>query len=184
LVGLAAVFVAISAFINPAAFNLGNPGNIKLASLIEMAIGAAVGAITFSGSVIAFLKLQGIMSGAPITFKGQHLLNALILISIIVLTYLLCISQSSNLFWFLIAISFLIGFLLIIPIGGADMAFFGDAATQFFGQQQPLGGPFTFGGYMIAGDVDDNFEIPSYEGGLGETKYKFKTMHMFRDASF
>ena len=64
LVGLAAVFVAISAFINPAAFNLGVPGDIKLASLIEMAIGAAVGAITFSGSVIAFLKLQGIISGA------------------------------------------------------------------------------------------------------------------------
>ena len=72
LVGLAAVFVAISAFINPEAFNLGSPGNIKLASLIEMSIGAAVGAITFSGSIIAFLKLQGIMSGAPITFKGQH----------------------------------------------------------------------------------------------------------------
>ena len=68
------MFVAISAFLNPAAFNLGAPGNIKLASLIEMAIGAAVGAI-FSGSVIAFLKLQGIMSGAPITFKGQHFLT-------------------------------------------------------------------------------------------------------------
>jgi NAD(P) transhydrogenase subunit beta len=121
LVGLAAVFVAISAFINPQAFNLGSPGDIKLASLIEMSIGAAVGAITFSGSIIAFLKLQGIMSGAPITFKGQHLLNALILLSIVILTYLLCISQSSNLFWILIAISFLIGFLLIIPIGGADM---------------------------------------------------------------
>ena len=65
LVGLAAVFVAISAFINPQAFNLGSPGDIKLASLIEMSIGAAVGAITFSGSIIAFLKLQGIMSGAP-----------------------------------------------------------------------------------------------------------------------
>ena len=61
------------------------------------------------------------MSGAPITFKGQHLINALILVSIIVLTYLLCVSQSSNLFWLLIAISFLIGFLIIIPIGGADM---------------------------------------------------------------
>ena len=121
LVGLAAVFVAISAFINPAAFNLGLPGDIKLASLIEMSIGAAVGAITFSGSIIAFLKLQGIMSGAPITFKGQHLLNAIILISIIIITYLLCTSQSSNLFWVLIGISFLIGFLLIIPIGGADM---------------------------------------------------------------
>ena len=72
LVGLSAVFVAISAFLNPEAFNLGTPGNIKLGSLIEMSIGAAVGAITFSGSVIAFLKLQGIMSGSPITFKGQH----------------------------------------------------------------------------------------------------------------
>ena len=121
LVGLAAVFVAISAFINPSAFNLGSPGNIKLGSLIEMAIGAAVGAITFSGSVIAFLKLQGIMSGAPITFKGQHFLNAFILMLIVILTYFLCATQSSNLFWILITISFLIGFLLIIPIGGADM---------------------------------------------------------------
>ena len=121
LVGLAAVFVAISAFLNPDAFNLGSPGEIKLGSLIEMSIGAAVGAITFSGSIIAFLKLQGIMSGSPITFRGQHLLNALILISIIVLTYLLCLTQSSNLFWLLLVVSFLIGFLLIIPIGGADM---------------------------------------------------------------
>jgi len=121
LVGLAAVFVAISAFLNPEAFNLGSAGNIKLGSLIEMSVGAAIGAITFSGSIIAFLKLQGIMSGSPITFRGQHLLNALILISIIVLTYLLCVTQSSNLFWLLLVVSFLIGFLLIIPIGGADM---------------------------------------------------------------
>ena len=121
LVGLAAVFVAISAFLNPEAFNLGSAGNIKLGSLIEMSVGAVIGAITFSGSIIAFLKLQGIMSGSPITFRGQHLLNALILISIIVLTYLLCVTQSSNLFWLLLVVSFLIGFLLIIPIGGADM---------------------------------------------------------------
>ena len=121
LVGLAAVFVAISAFLNPEAFNLGTAGNIKLGSLIEMSIGAAVGAITFSGSIIAFLKLQGIMSGSPITFKGQHPLNAIILLSIIVLIYLLCSTQSSNFFWILLAVSFLIGFLLIIPIGGADM---------------------------------------------------------------
>jgi len=121
LVGLAAVFVAISAFLNPEVFNLGTSGNIKLGSLIEMSIGTSVGAITFSGSIIAFLKLKGIMSGSPITFKGQHLLNALILISIIVLIYLLCSAQSSNLFWSLVGISFLIGFLLIIPIGGADM---------------------------------------------------------------
>ena len=78
LVGLAAVFVAISAFLNPEAFSLGVSGNIKLASLIEMSIGAAVGAITFSGSIIAFLKLRGIMSGSPITFWGQHYLNLLL----------------------------------------------------------------------------------------------------------
>ena len=121
LVGLAAVFVAISAFLNPEAFNLGVSGNIKLASLIEMSIGAAVGAITFSGSIIAFLKLRGLMSGAPITFRGQHILNLVILLSIIGLTYFLCTTQSSNLFWTLITISFLVGILLIIPIGGADM---------------------------------------------------------------
>ena len=84
LVGLAAVFVAISAFLNPEAFNLGSPGNIKLGSLIEMSIGAAVGAITFSGSIIAFLKLRGIMSGSPITFKGQHYLNLVLGILLIV----------------------------------------------------------------------------------------------------
>ena len=78
LVGLAAVFVAISAFLNPEAFNLGTPGNIKLSSLIEMSIGASIGAITFSGSIIAFLKLRGIMSGSPITFKGQHYINLLL----------------------------------------------------------------------------------------------------------
>ncbi len=121
LVGLAAVFVAISAFISPEVFNLGSSGNIKLASLIEMSIGAAIGAITFSGSIIAFLKLRGLMSGSPITFPGQHILNLLILISIIILTYFLCLNQSPNFFWSLIAISFLVGFLLIIPIGGADM---------------------------------------------------------------
>ncbi len=121
LVGLAAVFVAISAFLKPEAFNLGISGNIKLASLIEMSIGAAVGAITFSGSIIAFLKLRGIMSGAPITFTGQHILNLFILISIIAITYFLCVTQSSNLFWTLIGISFLVGILIIIPIGGADM---------------------------------------------------------------
>ena len=121
LVGLAAVFVAISAFLNPQVFNLGLPGNIKLASLIEMSIGASVGAITFSGSIIAFLKLCGIMSGSPIIFKGQHLLNLILGISIIILIYFLCSSQTESFFWSLIVVSFLIGVLLIIPIGGADM---------------------------------------------------------------
>ena len=121
LVGLAAVFVAISAFLNPQAFNLGLPGNIKISSLIEMSIGVAVGAITFSGSIIAFLKLRGIMSGSPIIFKGQHYINLLQGLSIIVLIFYLCRTQSDNIFWILIGISFLLGFLLIIPIGGADM---------------------------------------------------------------
>jgi len=121
LVGLAAVFVAIAAYLNPEAFNLGNIGNIKLASLIEMSIGAAVGAITFSGSIIAFLKLRGIMSGSPITFSGQHFLNLILGIAIFVLIFYLCKTQSDNIFWSLIAISFLVGVLLIVPIGGADM---------------------------------------------------------------
>jgi len=121
LVGLAAVFVAISAFLNPQAFNLGSSGDIKLASLIEMSIGAAVGAITFSGSIIAFLKLRGIMSGSPITFTGQHFFNLILGILIIVLIYFLCKTQSASFFWGMIAASFLIGVLLIIPIGGADM---------------------------------------------------------------
>ncbi len=121
LVGLAAVFVAIAAFLNPNVFNLGTVGNIKLASLIEMSIGAAVGAITFSGSIIAFLKLRGIMSGSPIIFTGQHYLNLLLGIGIFVLIFYLCKSQTANIFWTVILISFLIGILLIIPIGGADM---------------------------------------------------------------
>ena len=121
LVGLAAVFVAIAAFLNPEAFSLGTIGDIKLASLIEMSIGAAVGAITFSGSIIAFLKLRGIMSGSPITFIGQHFLNLILGIAIFVLIFYLCKSQSDNIFWTVIAISFLVGILLIIPIGGADM---------------------------------------------------------------
>ena len=121
LVGLAAVFVAIAAFLNPEAFNLGIVGNIKLASLIEMSIGAAVGAITFSGSIIAFLKLRGIMSGSPITFIGQHFLNLALGIAIFVLIFYLCKTQSENIFWSTILISFLVGVLLIIPIGGADM---------------------------------------------------------------
>ncbi len=121
LVGLAAVFVAISAFLNPEIFNLGVSGNIKLASLIEMSIGAAVGAITFSGSIIAFLKLRGIMSGAPITFFGQHYLNLILGLGLFFLVYYLCSTQLGTIFWILIFISFLIGVLLIIPIGGADM---------------------------------------------------------------
>ncbi len=121
LVGLAAVFVAISAFLSPDVFNLGVVGNIKIASLIEMSLGASIGAITFTGSIIAFLKLRGIMSGNPITFFGQHYINLILGLSVIVIIFYLCKTQSNSLFWLIIIISFLLGILLIIPIGGADM---------------------------------------------------------------
>ena len=121
LVGLAAVFVAISAFLNPEVFNLGSPGNIKIASLIEMSLGAAIGAITFTGSIIAFLKLRGIMSGSPITFTAQHYLNLILGLILLSLIFYLCKTQTDTWFWTIILISFLLGVLLIIPIGGADM---------------------------------------------------------------
>ena len=121
LVGLAAVLVALSAFYNPEAFGLGTLNNIKTASLIEMSIGTSIGAITFTGSVIAFSKLQGLMSSAAITFKGQHFINLLIGIGIVSLITYITINQNSHIFWLLIISSFLVGVLLIIPIGGADM---------------------------------------------------------------
>ena len=121
LVGLAAVFVAVSAFLNPEVFGLGLPGSIKIASLIEMSLGASIGAITFTGSIIAFLKLRGIMSGSPITFIGQHYLNLFLGLLLVGLIFYLCKTQINYLFWTIILISFLVGVLLIIPIGGADM---------------------------------------------------------------
>ena len=121
LVGLAAVLVAVSAYYNPESFGLGNFQDIKTASIIEMGLGVSIGAITFTGSIIAFLKLQGLMSGSPITFPGQHYLNALLGASIIFLISYLILNQSVQIFWTLIILSFLIGFLIIIPIGGADM---------------------------------------------------------------
>ena len=121
LVGLAAVLVALSAFYNPEAFSLGTINNIKTASLVEMSIGASIGAITFTGSIIAFLKLQGLMSGAPIVFRGQHFLNLLIGLIILFLIYYVISNQINQIFWMLIGFSCLVGILLIIPIGGADM---------------------------------------------------------------
>ncbi len=121
LVGLGAVFVAAAAFFNPEAFGLGARGEIGTASLIELSLGLAIGAITFSGSIIAFAKLQGLMSGNPITFRLQHPLNAVIAGLIVISVLILIASQSPTVFWTLTALSILIGFLIIIPIGGADM---------------------------------------------------------------
>ncbi|MBL4855081.1 MAG: NAD(P)(+) transhydrogenase (Re/Si-specific) subunit beta [Robiginitomaculum sp.] len=123
LVGLAAVFVAVAAFFAPASFGIGEFGQIKAISLLELSLGAAIGAITFSGSVIAFAKLNGNMSGAPITFKGQHLVNLLLGLSVAVLIGMLMKSGGTlpGVFWAIIGITLVLGFLLIIPIGGADM---------------------------------------------------------------
>jgi H+-translocating NAD(P) transhydrogenase subunit beta len=122
LVGMAAVLVAGAAFSNPEAFNIvSSSGDIYIASRIEMGLGVVIGAITFSGSVIAFTKLQGLVSGKPIQFAGQHFINALIGLFIIGLIVYFCFDQSPWIFWGMTALAFVIGILLIIPIGGADM---------------------------------------------------------------
>jgi NAD(P) transhydrogenase subunit beta len=121
LVGMAAVLVAFCAYLSPESFHIGTPGNIAKASLIEMSLGLIIGAITFSGSVIAFLKLQGIMTGVPVKFPGQGFINLLIGIAIVVLLGLFLNNQIMLFFALLAGLAFLIGILLIIPIGGADM---------------------------------------------------------------
>ena len=122
LVGLAAVLVAAAAFYNPAAYGITDAmGELKLASRIEMGLGVVIGAVTFSGSIIAFGKLQGIMSGNPMVFPGQHMLNAAI--GLIIASLILAFAADAHpfVFWAMTALAFAIGFLLIIPIGGADM---------------------------------------------------------------
>jgi NAD(P) transhydrogenase subunit beta len=122
LVGMAAVLVGAAAFLNPSAFGIVDPtGAILGVSRIEMGLGVAIGAITFSGSVIAFLKLNGNMSGKPILLPARHWINLAIGLAIIFFLYGFYDSQSPIDFWTLAALSFAIGFLLIVPIGGADM---------------------------------------------------------------
>ena len=121
LVGLAAVFVAAAALNAPEAFGIGHPHHIHTQSLVEMSIGLAIGAITFSGSLIAFAKLQALMKGTPILFKFQHQLNLLLGLVLLGLIVAFVTSASQTIFWAIAALAILLGFLLIIPIGGADM---------------------------------------------------------------
>src|SRR4249920_3371923 len=121
LVGMAAVLVAAAAFYAPAAFDIGTHGHIHGASLIEMSLGVAIGAITFTGSVIAFLKLSGRMSGAPITLPGRHVINLALAAALLFFIYGLVVSQSQLDFWLIAGIAFAFGVLIIVPIGGADM---------------------------------------------------------------
>jgi len=122
LVGMAAVLVGVAAFLNPLAFDIMDAdGMILVPSRIEMGLGVAIGAITFSGSVIAFLKLNGNMGGKPIMLPGRHVINLGVLAGILGLIGYFTIDQSPWIFWTITALAFVIGFLLIIPIGGADM---------------------------------------------------------------
>ena len=121
LVGLAAVMVAAAAIYAPESFGIGTNGDIHAQALIEMSLGVAIGAITFTGSVIAFLKLDGRMSGKPIMIGGRHFINAALGVALIVLIILLVTTESKLVFWLIVAASLLLGVLLIIPIGGADM---------------------------------------------------------------
>lgn len=121
LVGLAAVFVAASALNAPQAFGIGIPGAIHTESLVEMSIGLAIGAITFSGSLIAFGKLQGTLKGAPLIYKGQHQVNAALGALLVVLIIAFVATGSQVVFWLIALLALGLGFLLILPIGGADM---------------------------------------------------------------
>lgn len=120
-VGLAAVFVAAAALYAPQGFGIGAPGLIKGASLFEMGLGVAIGAITFTGSVIAFLKLDGRMSGKPIMLPNRHAINIGLGILLLVLLIGFITTESHALFWLMVLVSFALGVLLIVPIGGADM---------------------------------------------------------------
>ncbi len=121
LVGLAAVFVAAAALYSPASFGIGEIGAIPTGALIEMSLGVAIGAITFSGSVIAFLKLDGRMSGKPILLPYRHVINIVVALLIVFFIFGLAVSESRMDFWLVVVLSLVLGVLLIVPIGGADM---------------------------------------------------------------
>jgi proton-translocating NAD(P)+ transhydrogenase subunit beta len=121
LVGLAAVCVAAAAFSSPQSYGIGAPGAIYTESLIEMALGMAIGAVTFTGSVVAFAKLQGLVSGKPFVFRLQHPLNALLGVVLVLLIVLFVLTEAPAAFAFALLLALALGFLLIVPIGGADM---------------------------------------------------------------
>jgi NAD(P) transhydrogenase subunit beta len=121
LVGLAAVLVAGAALFSPGVFGIVDETGIRLISRIEMSIGVVIGALTFTGSIIAFAKLQELMTGTPLVFRGQHLLNLGLLVAIVALVVVFCFTQSDVVFWIMTALALAFGVLLIVPIGGADM---------------------------------------------------------------
>src|SRR5258707_1067610 len=121
LVGMAAVLVAAGAFYAPEAFDIGTPGHIHAASLVEMSLGVAIGALTFTGSVIAFAKLSGRMNGAPILLPARHVINISLGVALVGFIVRLVMTGSALDFWLITIIALVLGGLLIIPVSGADM---------------------------------------------------------------
>ena len=121
LIGLAAVLVAAAALYSPHSFGIGEVGQIHGQALVEMSLGVAIGAITFTGSIIAFLKLDGRMSGKPIMLPGRHVINAALAVAIVLLIVVLTNTESHFVFWLIVLLALAFGVLIIIPIGGADM---------------------------------------------------------------
>src|SRR5476651_2387074 len=148
LVGLAAVFVAAAAYVSPEAFGIGSPGHIHTQSLVEMGLGTVIGAITFTGSIVAFAKLQGLVTGAPLIFKGQHPLNALIGALLVLLLVWFALHGHPVTFMLLIALSLALGFLLILPIGGADMPVVVSMLNSYSGWAASATG-FTLGNNLL-----------------------------------
>ncbi|MEQ8396760.1 NAD(P)(+) transhydrogenase (Re/Si-specific) subunit beta [Thalassobaculum sp.] len=148
LVGLAACFVAAAAFYRPDAYGIGEIGAIRVGSLIEMAIGLAIGALTFTGSIVAFGKLQGLVTGRPLVFKGQHALNAALGIAVVILIIWLCTTQDPTAFWLIFLVALALGFLLILPIGGADMPVVVSMLNSYSGWAA-AGIGFTLGNHLL-----------------------------------
>lgn len=150
LVGLAAVLVAAAALYAPVSFGIGNVGDLATASLIELSLGSAIGALTFTGSVIAFAKLNGNMSGAPILLPARHLLNIAIGVGIVVLIVILVGSGGSATwaFWGLTVLALVLGITLIIPIGGADMPVVVSMLNSYSGWAAAALG-FTLGNFAL-----------------------------------
>ena len=149
LVGLAAVFIAVSAFANPVGYGIADAtGSLHVASRIELFLGTFIGAITFTASLIAFGKLHGSLSGTPVTFKGQHLLNLLLGVVMIAAGVMFCIEPSWTPFLIMLGVAMLLGVLLIIPIGGADMPVIVSMLNSYSGWAA-AGIGFTLGNNML-----------------------------------
>ncbi|HXH72859.1 MAG TPA: NAD(P)(+) transhydrogenase (Re/Si-specific) subunit beta [Mariprofundaceae bacterium] len=149
LVGLAAVLIAVSAFYNPVAYGIAAPhGGLFVASRIELFLGTFIGAITFTASLVAFAKLQGLVSGRPLVFKGQHLLNLILGLTMIGAGILFAVNEAWLPFLIMLAIALVLGVLLIVPIGGADMPVIVSMLNSYSGWAA-AGIGFTLGNNML-----------------------------------